>query len=103
MTGSPVTNHLGEDVMTIGINTLDKSAALLKDLLVSYLVEIDKAYNEYGDDSFPVNMKLTFTPSNKGGVDIKADISFVTGRVKDTTKGSVDENQIPLELHEKEG
>ena len=66
----------------IGTQTLNTARDLIDSLFRMHQKDIDTAYLK-ADDSLSVSISVKFKPSEKGGIDVDAGISFVTERIKD--------------------
>ena len=69
-------------------------------LLDSYAEQIDRAYLN-SDESLTVSIALKISPDDHGNK-LKATISFTADKIQDYLENIVDEDQISLDLKEKE-
>ena len=79
----------------IGVQTIGRMADQCRALLTDYQQEINAAYHGMGDDPLTVSLSVKVAPGREGN-DIETNISFVTGRIKDRIKSSVNERQMGL-------
>lgn len=81
--------------MEIKEKTIEESLNLMKDLMISHLVELNKAYVK-AEKTLAISMGMKFEPDSKDKTKIEASINFVTDRVKDSATAMIDENQMKL-------
>lgn len=87
--------------MIIGPKTLQDGCRQIESLLNYWHSAIDEAYRK-SDDNLAVGLKLNLKPGKEGGTNVKAEINFISDRVKDATAGhTIFEDQISL-FEEKE-
>lgn len=86
--------------MAITENLIEEAGQLLKDAMMTYRTQIDKAYLGSGrdDGQFKVGLSIEFAPSKKktDSITMKAGISFVTSQIKDTFTRDSDYKQGKL-------
>jgi hypothetical protein len=82
----------------IGKKTIENAADMLKSTLEIYREKIDRAYLKAGDSALSVSLKLKFKDSDTqiGAIDVSCDIDFVTDRIKNLFKRTVNENAEEL-------
>ena len=80
----------------IGPNVIAKVENMIRELLVTYQNDMDKAYKTTGDEPFKVGISIKMEPGDRGDVEIETAIAFTTGKVKDKTTGSANEAQQEL-------
>lgn len=81
--------------MKISITVLEQIEKGIKDMLVTYQEEMDKAYLMSGDDPLNIAIGIKIAPDG-AKLKIVTSINFVTSRCKDTVTSWVDEEQINL-------
>lgn len=79
----------------IGEKTIQGAAKLVTGMLTDYTRELDLAFLK-GEDGVDVAISLKFKPRGSTSVDIKAAISFVTEKIKDTGSATITEGQETL-------
>jgi hypothetical protein len=79
---------INKKVLKEGLDTIEN-------LLADYANEIEEAYSK-ADGKLTVNLPLSFTPSEGGQIEVKADINFVLSRIKDSQTRLVDPQQMEL-------
>ncbi len=80
--------------MNIGDKTIDICNVLLGRLLNEHKDELNEAYLK-AEDSLDVSLKLKISPITNGNK-VKADLSFVAEKIKDSVSGEVSEDQMVL-------
>lgn len=90
--------------MQINDKLLQRGGALITRLLQSYTTKIAEAFLTNDEEKFKIGLGLTIMPAkNVGEFELKADISFVSEKIKDTFTERVDEKQMSLQLDEGPG
>jgi len=83
----------------IGEMTINKIGEAVTEALLDYIPELDKAYRETEDGSFPISIGVKIRPCPEGNrVDVG--VSFITSRVKTSVVRIVNENQMSLVFEE---
>ena len=81
--------------MIVGRQTIETATDLVGSLLSMHQDDIDKAFLS-AEGQFSISLKIIMKPSDNGGIDVDAGISFVTDRVKDSVMRNVQEGQEGL-------
>jgi hypothetical protein len=82
--------------MKIGKKVLEECGGLLAEMLTSYGIQINEAFQAAGDEPLSVALNLKIKPGKEKEFELEASISFVMARVKDTFKRSVNEAQMDI-------
>ena len=80
--------------MNIGDKTIEECGKLIGGLLSEHKTELNDAYLK-ADDALDVSLKLKISPDDNGNK-VKADISFVAEKIKDSASVHVNEDQNEL-------
>ena len=81
----------------IGKMVIDQTVMMIQDMMRDHMHEIDQAYIKT-EDALTVSLSAKYAPPNAktGAIDIDVNLSFVSEKVKDNSKASVNEGQMRL-------
>jgi len=72
---------------------------MVDSLMKNYLIDLDDAYKQAGDDALDITFKVKVKPGRTGN-DITVSMSFIKEKVKDKVSTEVSEHQQNLPFEE---
>lgn len=71
-------------------------AAQTRDLLVRHAAALVDGYKNFGDDPFPISVRVVLSPVSAGTLRIKSTISFTTEKIKDEAEEWINPAQMTI-------